>query len=305
MAGLNVAVSIVFEVIEPEEIFAGLGLPIDDVARKIFMHYAGEAFEEGGEAGLKTFIRNQFGDHADGVINKIDDLVGAFCSFSSDTVVMTEDGPKPISKVAPWDKVLAYDEETGEIGYYPVTAVWQHVDSVIVTLTIDGEEIETTPEHPFYTASDEWLAAAELQVGDEIRTAAWETGIVEAIHITVDPQPMYNFTVATAHTYFVGDGQWLVHNDCWDIAYGHAWDDHAEEFAKIGITDQYDFANYIDEILTGDQYNYKRNLSNGRTAYWRLDKDGLGTVVITDPNHLDTGTAFRPTEGIEYFWGLD
>lgn len=27
-------------------------------------------------------------------------------------------------------------------------------------------------------------------------------------------QPMYNLTVAVAHTFFVGDGQWLVHNAC-------------------------------------------------------------------------------------------
>jgi len=53
-----------------------------------------------------------------------------------------------------------------------------------------------------------------LQIGDELRTATWETGTVEAIHFTVAPQPMYNFTVATAHTYFVGNGQWLVHNAC-------------------------------------------------------------------------------------------
>lgn len=26
------------------------------------------------------------------------------------------------------------------------------------------------------------------------------------------PQRMYNLTVAEAHTFFVGDGQWLVHN---------------------------------------------------------------------------------------------
>ena len=25
---------------------------------------------------------------------------------------------------------------------------------------------------------------------------------------------MYNLTVATAHTFFVGEGQWLVHNTC-------------------------------------------------------------------------------------------
>jgi hypothetical protein len=28
------------------------------------------------------------------------------------------------------------------------------------------------------------------------------------------PQVMYNLTVAVAHTFFVGDGQWLVHNMC-------------------------------------------------------------------------------------------
>jgi len=110
--------------------------------------------------------------------------------------------------------VLAYNEETGDIGYYPVTAVWDHIDPVIVTLTIDGEQIETTPEHPFFTIDGEWLVAAELQIGDEIRTAEWKTGVVEAIDFTVAPQSMYNFTVATAHTYFVGKGQWLVHNTC-------------------------------------------------------------------------------------------
>jgi hypothetical protein len=26
---------------------------------------------------------------------------------------------------------------------------------------------------------------------------------------------MYNLTVDTAHTFFVGEGQWLVHNECW------------------------------------------------------------------------------------------
>lgn len=95
-----------------------------------------------------------------------------------------------------------------------MTNVWVHVDPVIMTLTVDGEQVETTPEHPFFTIEGEWLAVAELQIGDEIRTAEWGSGTIESIHFTVAPQPMYNFTVATAHTYFVGDGQWLVHNSC-------------------------------------------------------------------------------------------
>ena len=94
--------------------------------------------------------------------------------------------------------------------------MWAHEDSVIQYLTIDGEVIVTTPNHPFKTGTGEWLPAGELQVGDTIYTAQGGTGIVETISFVYAPQPMYNLTVATAHTYFVGDGQWLVHNSCLD-----------------------------------------------------------------------------------------
>lgn len=50
-----------------------------------------------------------------------------------------------------------------------------HVDSVVVHLTINGETIETTPEHPFY----------------ERETAPW-------------------LAVGDAHTYVVGDVGWVA-----------------------------------------------------------------------------------------------
>jgi RHS repeat-associated protein len=153
-------------------------------------------------------------DDTGDVARYADNAVGAFCSFSEDTLVSTEDGLVPISEVELDDYVLAYNEETGEIGYYPVVAIWAHEDPVIVYLTIDGETIETTPEHPFYTAEGEWVPAAGLQPGDEIRTAGWGSGTVEKVRFSLRPQVMYNFTVAAAHTYFVGEYQWLVHNDC-------------------------------------------------------------------------------------------
>lgn len=210
MAALNIGVSALFELVEPDDILP-VGLPIDDIARRGVLRGAYEAPEAGGDEALEAFVRDQFGDYADDVLET---MWGALCSFSGDTLIVTEDGLVPISEVDLWEKVLAYDEETGEIGYYPVIAVWEHLDPIIVTLMIDGEQIETTPEHPFYTADGDWLPAAHLQIGDEIRTADWKTGTVEAIRFTVAPQLMYNFTVATAHTYFVGDGQWLVHNIC-------------------------------------------------------------------------------------------
>jgi intein/homing endonuclease len=61
------------------------------------------------------------------------------------------------------DYVLAYDEASGAVGFYPVTAVWVHEDPVILLLTIDGEVVETTPEHPFYTEDGVWVAAGALE----------------------------------------------------------------------------------------------------------------------------------------------
>jgi hypothetical protein len=136
------------------------------------------------------------------------------CSFDEATPVSTEDGLVPIDEVELGDKVLAYDETTGETNYFSVIGTWVHTDTTLIDLTIDGESIRTTPEHPFYTTAREWVAAKELRVGDEILKADGDHGVVETVTVVDQPQPMYNLTVDTAHTFFVGEGQWLVHNVC-------------------------------------------------------------------------------------------
>ena len=83
----------------------------------------------------------------------------------------------------------------------------------MISLAIDGQVIETTPEHPFYV-DGEWVAAGDLAVGDGIRSLDDDLGIVQAIQVEYHPQEMYNLTVADAHTYFVGDDGLLVHNAC-------------------------------------------------------------------------------------------
>ena len=81
-------------------------------------------------------------------------------SFSDDTLVVTEDGEVPISEIEVGDTVIGFDEETYETGSYTVSHTWEHEDDTIVTLTIDGEVIETTPWHPFYT-DEGWQYAGE------------------------------------------------------------------------------------------------------------------------------------------------
>ena len=76
-----------------------------------------------------------------------------------------------------------YNEETDEVGDYEVTATINHVDEVIIHLTIDGELVETTPEHPFYTDDGEWIDAADLSVGELIWSLDGDYGTVDSILI--------------------------------------------------------------------------------------------------------------------------
>jgi hypothetical protein len=136
------------------------------------------------------------------------------CSFTYDTTVATADGDIAIGEIEVGDTVLAFNEATGEIAEYEVTAVHVHTDEEILYLIVDGELIVTTPDHPFYTADGEWVAAGELQVGDAVFRADGTSGIVESLEVVRQAQPMYNLTVDEAHTFFVGIGAWLVHNTC-------------------------------------------------------------------------------------------
>lgn len=82
-----------------------------------------------------------------------------------------------------------------------------------------------------------------------------------------------------------------------EIAAGHAYQKHVIEQAEFpGISSQSQFAAHIENVVISGE---KRTLDNGRTAYWYE-----GTVVIRNPRDPDGGTAFRPTNGYDYFLGL-
>lgn len=140
--------------------------------------------------------------------------LGSACSFTADTSVVTENGQEAIGDIRVGDMVLAWNEATDTTGSYPVTAVLVHVDPTLVHLMLDGEYLVTTPEHPFFTKERGWVAAGVLQVGEQVRQADGTSGMVQRVELEQRPRVMYNLTVATAHTFFVGDGQWLVHNTC-------------------------------------------------------------------------------------------
>jgi hypothetical protein len=178
---------------------------------------AGAAWGAAGGAlgwGAGAVARRAVGYAAPRASAWISRVARAGCSFSADTPVTTAEGQVPIAEVEIGDLVLAYNEALGTTGSYTVTDVLVHADPIITYLTLGGEEIEATPEHPFYTEEHGWVPAGELWVGAQVRQAGGTYGVVQSVLLVQQPQMMYNLSVAQAHTFFVGDGQWLVHNSC-------------------------------------------------------------------------------------------
>jgi hypothetical protein len=147
-------------------------------------------------------------------------LTFKICSFSGDTLVWSETGPIEISRVVPQHKVLGYNEALDQSGFYTVTSRFIHNDRELVVLWIDGERINTTPEHLFMTSSAGWVPAQNLAQGDRLRSESGRLGEVQAVASVYELTPMYNLEVAEAHTYFVGTQKWLAHNDCWESKAG-------------------------------------------------------------------------------------
>jgi RHS repeat-associated protein len=187
---------------------------VDPTGYQAFVEYStadSTADEEG--AALEP-VGEEFASEAEELVDEFDFAECGFNSFSADTKVTTKDGDKSISKIQIGDFVLAWNSETNQISFYRVTDTIHHTDKTIVKLTIGDETLTTTPEHPFYVESKGWVNAKDLKIGDAIRKANGSADKVKSIKIELSTQEMYNLTVDQAHTFFVGDGQWLVHNIC-------------------------------------------------------------------------------------------
>ena len=150
------------------------------------------------------------------------------------TLVLTAAGLKKIEEIREGDLVLAYDEETGEQAYKPVTRLFRNTTEAWYHVRVDGEEIVCTGGHPFYilnadnsrnilefegvksNGTGKWICARDLKISDQVLLSDGSCAIIEAIEVEnlSAPETTYNFEVADYHTYYVSDSKVLVHNEC-------------------------------------------------------------------------------------------
>jgi hypothetical protein len=128
---------------------------------------------------------------------------------------MADGSRKPISQIRVGDIVLATDPDTGDQTARKVTHVWVHEDR-ISRLTVDGDSVATTGDHPFWNATAQsWEPAAGLKTGDELLAADGRYARVTGLEAPTSARSAaYNLTVDGGHTYHVGRLGLLVHNTC-------------------------------------------------------------------------------------------
>ena len=134
--------------------------------------------------------------------------------FVAGTMILTVAGLVAIENIKAGDKVIATNPETFEVAEKTVLETYVRETTELLHLTINGEVIKTTFEHPFYVKDVGFVEAGKLQVGDKLVDSRGNVLVVEEkkLEITDKPVKVYNFKVDNFHTYHVGENRVLVHN---------------------------------------------------------------------------------------------
>ena len=136
--------------------------------------------------------------------------------FIAGTLVATETGYVTIENIKVGDLVWAHDPETGETALKPVVQTFRNETTEWIHVTVNGETLTCTPEHPFYVPKKGWTSAIDLRAGDILVMLNGEYVVVEQVQheLLESPETTYNFEVKDFHTYYVGEQGIFTHNMC-------------------------------------------------------------------------------------------
>lgn len=160
------------------------------------------------------------------LLAKLPECWSTSCFPAGTPVVLADGSTLPIEQVRGGMLLMTRDQDRPEAGTWAgvVTQTFRReVDHLLRVHLADGGSIDCTDEHPFYAVDRGWTGSGSLRPGDRV-LAGLATG---SEHDTVGVERVeriaggvvYNFEVATDHTYFVqGHGGtevpvW-VHNLC-------------------------------------------------------------------------------------------
>lgn len=251
-----------------------------------------DAIKDATYSGLDAFAN---GFMIGAVIGSVGLLSGAIkpkaCFVAGTSVAMGAGVYKSIENIVVGDKVLSYNEENGQVSCQKVIDIFSKEVNQTISLVVNGELIETTYNHPFWSPKHNgWVQAGELNIGDYVLNSNGELEIISSkvVNEYLNPVMVYNFTVENNHTYYVGEDEILVHNECKELqskrnkAVKEAWKN--EKKAVLDGTSKYNWtpSQKAELIKNGSIKGYEG-------AHMIDVKNLVGTAnegLISNPNNI-------------------
>jgi hypothetical protein len=129
-----------------------------------------------------------------------------WCFLSGTPILMADGTTKLIEQIKIEDKVLAFNEETGNMQEDEVVKL--SVRNAKKYLIIN-ESLKVTPEHPFYSEG-KWVKIGSLKIGDKLLKYPGQIQEITSIKEVEEETTVYNLEAEPSHTYFANG--LLVHN---------------------------------------------------------------------------------------------
>ena len=139
---------------------------------------------------------------------------GVILCFVAGTEIHTSAGPVPVERLVPGIAVMSYDTASRREMIAEIAANHGAWANELVHVTVGGETIACTPEHPFWVIQRGWTNAEHLDSGYELRALNGDSiPVLGVAHERLcERVRIYNLPVNDTHTYFVGKSGLLVHN---------------------------------------------------------------------------------------------
>ncbi len=135
--------------------------------------------------------------------------------FVAGTMISTDDGFVPIEEINVGDRVWSEDTAIEKKALKEVKKIFVREKDSIIRLSINGETIETTEEHPFWIKDQGWIPAGSLNKGELVKLQSGEYVPIEEYKVVIldEPIPVYNLHVEDYECYYVSEHSVLVHNN--------------------------------------------------------------------------------------------
>lgn len=243
----------------------------------------GAAFE-----GLDSFANGFMIGAVIGSVGVCSGIIKPTACFVAGTVIAVPTelgiGYVPIEQIKVGDVVFSHNLDTGFCEKNVVTETFSKQTDTLIRLSIEGETITTTENHPFYcTDLNGWVSAESLKAGNHVLLMDGTSATIASSETVScdEPVDVYNFTVANDHNYFVSSFGILVHNSCQEAA------------RKSAVKNAW--KNEVEAVKNGtSKYNWTRKelkqlLTNGKVSGY----DGCHIVDVSvnpslagDPNNI-------------------